>query len=158
MSSYVMLFLLAPFVSGGLQARSSDPLQGLEAVKIVIEKPLPDAGPCNVQREALQLSAWRPLQDGKVRADRTVPTYVQVNVTVLESGGMCVAFIGVSVRTPAVATVSYRMSDPVAIEALLFEEGRLLTGPPSDFGQRVNASVREYVDRFVTKVKLANQR
>jgi hypothetical protein len=134
-------------------------LQGLKVVQVIVEGLDSEAVQCNLDVEGLKLAAARPLVDAGISVGADEKVYVYVLVSPLKlSGSLCVASVNVSARVLVNATLPHATAKPVAVEAVLWEHGGSLSGPASDFGQRVRTDVRDFVDRFATKVKLANAR
>ena len=159
---YALSLLMALVSSGSVGAiqisdTERDSLRGIREVKIVVESLDADAEQCNISKEALELAAARPLVDAGIAVKPELPLYVYVRVTVLamSDGSGCAANVEVSARTPADAKLPHT-AEPVRVRVLLWEGSAIFTGPRYNFGQRINASVREKVDNFATKVKLAN--
>ena len=67
----------------------------------------------------------------------------------------CIGNVNVSARTYASSKLRYA-PDPVLAKVLLWETSFVFKGQAATFGERVNSRIRELVDEFATKVKLAN--
>jgi hypothetical protein len=158
LSALVLPSLFAATLSGQTTSQFEDALKGLTALKVVVEDPGPDGPKCNVYREALELAAARPLLDGKLRVDPDAKAWMYVALAVIDDGTGCAAAVTVSARTVAMATfMPHRPTAQTTVEVLLWDTGKVMSGTKPRFGERVATAVRELVDRFVTKVNLANQ-
>ena len=156
--SVTLLLLAALSPQSASQSASDDPLRGFDRVNVVVEKLSSGAGRCNVQQDSLQRSASRPLLDANIPVDPKALPYLYVTANVLPVGDdLCLAAIFISARTPAEGTLPYR-KDKAYVDVLLWDTGGVLSGGPANFGQRVDAAVRDYTEEFVKKVRLANQK
>jgi hypothetical protein len=148
-----------PTSTSQLTAMERASLRGFKTTKVVVEKLTFDAQACNITGKDLELAATQPLVDAGIgvekRADPDVWIYVQASVLIIREG--CIASVDVSAHTIANAKLMHTQG-PVRVQVRLWSQGRMFTGPASTFGERVKSKVREMVDQFATKVKLANAR
>jgi len=130
-------------------------LRGLRKMAVLVEDIDDEGIACNIHKESLGLAAARPLVDAGIHVpDYPVKAHVNVSARRLSDGG-CVAFVDVQFKAYAIVRVVH--AGPMLGTAELASYGDLIAGPASDFGSRVEATVRRFVEQFATRVKLANQ-
>jgi hypothetical protein len=165
----VMLLTLSFVMSLMVPATSPDVIQwtegefdrvalgGLRKVAVLVEDIDDEGIACNINKESLRLAAARPLVDAGIYVpDYPVKAHVDVSARRLSSGE-CVAFADVQVKAYAGVRVVHRPG-PMLGTAELASYGDLIAGPASNFGSRVAARVRRFVEQFATRVKIANQK
>ena len=156
----VALFLLLPL--GARPARGQRPdveLKGIAVVGVVVEDLGSQAVACGLQRENIQARATKILTDAglKVVRDSDEDTYVYLNVmTTNIPGGICVSRYDAYLYTHTTAKLSYQ-DTPVLVQVSLIHEGGLSGGAAGGHGERVAASLGQYVDQFAQRIRRANQ-
>jgi hypothetical protein len=128
---------------------------------------------CALSSDELRLSAARPLLDGGIEVlPQEIPALAEpvvvVSIAALRLGSSCAVFAetqvlaGGRIKFGHQVTFTPDLNEPpeVALRhaVLIFQSGKIFSGPGADFGSRINTFVREQVDQFVTRVKLANQK
>ncbi len=162
-----MLFLASPptppLSIGQITGMERAVLRGLTEMVVLVEDGIEAWPKCNISKEALALSAAAPLVDADLRVFATpslssATLYVRVNA-IEAFAGNCMASLRLEAHTYANAALPHQGgSGAVFARVQLWEGGGVFTGPAYDFGQLVNASIKEKVGQFATKVKLANQK
>lgn len=146
--------------------------KGIVAVRVL--KPALDsnADPCGIDAESIRLAAARSFLDGGIRViddDDKVTVAVSLIISIqsatIQSGEVsfgCAAAISVSISTMAPTRLPNRNLpntwvftrlpvDIDRIEILIVDSGKNL-------GRTLPTETRQIVDKFVTRIKLANQR
>ncbi len=166
--SLLIVRISAPSLGG--QVVQAGELRGLALAQLLVRNTSPDATGCGVRTADVELSVARPLSDAGIkvippegRDDRAVLVVAEVlvlrSIFASMSKDFCVAFVRVSVVASVSGRLSYQPSDSkTGTLALLYEQLGTASGPSRDLGQLLNSVVRESVDRFATKVRLANQK
>lgn len=162
-----------------------EPLKGIRSVGALVVGLGEEGRRCGVTEESLKLAVVRPFLDAGLRVSDndllTSPT-VQVTSMFLTPNDGCVGslFVSLTDRTlvapnyqqgglgslallgpgDRVKSTSYNAVHDVRVthaDVSLLEDGMILSGPRAGFSDRVSDSLRRIVDKFVTKIRLANQ-
>lgn len=134
-------------------------LKGITVVGVVVEDLSSQAVQCGLNRESIQGSASKVLAEAglKVVRDSDDDTYVYLHVmTTGIPGGICVSRYDAYLYTHTTAKLSYQDA-PVLVQVSLIHEGGLAGGAAATHGERVAASLRQYVEQFAMRIRRANQ-
>ena len=126
---------------------------GVSGVDIVVEALSDNAAKCNVTDGGLDAATRLPLDASRLRIIPDASPYVYVRVTALWEPSGCAAFVAVSlIRRLAIPGTTQLVYGSV------WDTGTILTGPSSDFGQRVNQNVTDFTKRLIAEWIKANPR
>jgi hypothetical protein len=129
-------------------------LKGIRTVRVLVENIAQEASGCDLTKEGLKAVASRQLLDGGIKVTPNEPVTLDVLVTVMSTGGgRCAAFIKVETYENVYTQLPHT-TGAVFVSATLWEQGSLATGIT---GEGIKGVVRNFVDEFVTTVKLANR-
>ena len=128
---------------------------GVSEVKILVEDLDDGAEKCNVTKGGLDAAARLPLDASRLRIDPVASSRVYVRVTALStSSGLCAAFVSVALKRP----LAIPGTNQLVFGAAVWDVGTILTGPSSDFGQRVNQDVGDFTKELIAEWIKANPR
>lgn len=129
---------------------------GVSAVRILVEGLDDAAAKCNVTTSGLDAAARLPLDASRLRITPALSfsdVYVAVTALSLPSG-LCVARVSVDLNR----TLAIPGTNQLVFGATVWHKGTLLTGPSSDFGQRVNQYVTDFTKELIAEWIKANPR
>ena len=128
---------------------------GVSAVRILVEGLADDAAKCNVTESGLDAAARLPLDASRLRITPDGSSFVYVNVTALSpDSGLCAAYVSVALKRE----LAIPGTNQFVFGATVWESGTIMSGSPSDFGQRVNQQVDDRTKRLIAEWIKANPR
>jgi len=156
----LVLTPLVAFVPTQLTPTERLNLAGLSALEIVVEDLDAQEAACGISQANLESTAARALATGNVRvepleSDTIAFLYLNVVALHIESQGVCVAAVDVSVRTFARGAMMSHSTTPQTVTALLWQRTGIFSGPRGEFGSQIDAAIRISVNQFAALVKEA---
>ena len=128
---------------------------GVSAVSILVEKLSDDEAKCNVTEGGLDAAARLPLDASRLRIDPVASSYVYVRVTALSlSSGLCAGHVGVDLTR----MLAIPGTNQLVFSATVWGKGTIMSGPSSDYGQRVNQRVGDFTKQLIAEWIKANPR
>ena len=127
---------------------------GVSEVDIVVEGLSDNAAKCNVTKGGLDAATRLPLDASRLRINPDASSYVYVRVAALWEPSGCAAFVQVVLKR----SLAIRGTNQLVFGAMVWDNGTLLTGPSSDFGQRVNQRVTDFTKELIAEWIKANPR
>jgi hypothetical protein len=145
-----------------LTATERGTLRGIRTASVVVEDLSSVSQQCGASEESLKLAAARPLVDARIPVrdkldDVDVVIYVNLTSLTIDAETMCAAALHVEAETYGQAQLQYQ-AQPVFSRIQLWARDNVMTLLRMNFKKTVDDKVKEVVDEFVTKVKLANQK
>ena len=127
---------------------------GVSEVDIVVEDLSDNAAKCNVTEGGLYAAVRLPLDASRLRINPDASPSVYVRVTALLEPRECAAFVQVSLKR----RLAIPGTTQLVFGAMVWDNGTLLAGPSSDFGQRVNQRVTDFTKQLIAEWIKANPR
>jgi len=134
-------------------------LRGLLSMGIVVEGADSAPASCGLSSEGIETALAKRLTDEGIKVPHNADedTYLYVNVKTATMGtGVCVSRFDATIYTHTMATLTYQAS-PVLVEVSLLRQGGIVGGPAAQHGTNVLASLRQYVDGFIARIKAASK-
>lgn len=133
--------------------------RGLTTLGVVVEDLGPQAAACGLTRAPIEAAVSKSLSDAgfKVLRDSDEDTYVYVRImTTNASPAFCVSRYDTFLYTHTTATLRYQ-STPVLVQVSLLHAGGISGGAPGAHADTVVRNVMQDVNRFVARIRTANQ-
>ena len=114
---------------------------------------------CGLSSEGIENALAKHLTDEGFKVPRNADedTYLYVNVKTATMGtGVCVSRFDAILYTHTMAKLTYQ-SSPVLVEVSLLRQGGIIGGPALQHGTNVLASLRQYVDGFIARIRAASK-
>jgi hypothetical protein len=134
-------------------------LKGITVVGVEVEGLGSQAVACGLSHDTIQAAVSKVLRDNGLKVigntDSDIYLYVNVN-TVSLSTGLCVSRYDAFLYTHVSARLPHQ-DRPVLVQVSLLHEGGLAGGGATGHAENVVRSVKQYVEQFATRIRLANQ-